>query len=285
MVTLCLVFLTLLKAFNNNFSNQPKFYNDWKNFNSSNFPLEFNDANWNEIMTVEIKDPYHSFNKFYNKLDNLIKKYVPVKKLSKKQLKRKSKPWITKGLIKSMQVRDNIFHKFLRAKDVNNKVQHQSKYKRYRNLITILIKLSKKLYYDHFNPNRNNSKVTWETINELLNKKPKNSIDDIILDINGNKQNDPSDIANEFNEFFTNIASKIQAEIPVLGNFEDFVAKPNFGNSFFFKPVTSFEVMKIPNQKHRLIQYSKKIIKAIPKTLSLIIKELNLLNSNLSRFS
>ena len=119
-----------------------------------------------------------------------------------------------------MQVRDNIFRKFVRTDDLNNKLQHHNKYKKYRNLITILIKLSKKLYYcNHFNVNINNSKLTWDIINELINKKPKNKQDDIILNINGTKQNDPDAISNDFNKFFTNVASKIQTDIPKIGNF------------------------------------------------------------------
>ena len=67
-----LIWFTILEAVYNNFTNQSKFYKDWKNFNSNNFALEFNDINWNEIMTM--KNPNHYFNKFCNKLDNLINK-------------------------------------------------------------------------------------------------------------------------------------------------------------------------------------------------------------------
>ena len=112
----------------------------------------------------------------------------------------------------------------------------------------------------------------------MINKKPKNQ-DDIILNIDGTKQNNPDVITNEFNKFFTSVASKIQTDIPKIGNFEDFVTRPNSASSFFFTPVTSSEVMKILKELDHtkssgLFSIPKQIINSVTETLSDIIKEL-----------
>ena len=44
---------------------------------------------------------YFTSHSFFSKLDDLIKKHVPLKKVSNKQ--RKSKGWITKGIRRSIQ--------------------------------------------------------------------------------------------------------------------------------------------------------------------------------------
>ena len=64
-----LIQFTILESFNySNSSNQPKFYKDWKDFNSNNFAFDFNNIHWDELMSLEMKDPNHSFDIFYNKL-------------------------------------------------------------------------------------------------------------------------------------------------------------------------------------------------------------------------
>ena len=49
-------------------------------------------------------------------------------------------------------------------------------FKIYRNKISTLTRLSKKIYFhNYFQNNTNNLKRTWEGINDLINRKKKNS--------------------------------------------------------------------------------------------------------------
>ena len=94
---------------------------------------------------------YKSFSSFYNKLNKLINKQAPFKILSKRNAKQFSKPWITKGLRKSIKIKNRLFYSgdFL-------------KYKLYRNRIVSLSHLSKRLFYDaYFTTNVKNMKKTW----------------------------------------------------------------------------------------------------------------------------
>jgi hypothetical protein len=75
------------------------------------------------------------------------------------------------------------------------------KYKTYRNLFNTLMRKSKKMYFDTgLQNNRKNPKKTWEILREAIGKKPCVPISEI--KINGTPSNDPTQIANEFNNFF-----------------------------------------------------------------------------------
>ena len=101
---------------------------------------------------------------------------MPTRKLTKKQTKHASKPWITTAIRKSLQVRDKILKKFIRLKDKSSRDLLYSKYKQYRNLIVKLIRMSKNNHFkNYFKNNLNNSKKTWEGINDVLNKSNKPS--------------------------------------------------------------------------------------------------------------
>ena len=178
----------------------------------------------------------------------MINESVPLKKVTKKQLKHENKPWVTKGIIKSMSIRDNLLKKFIKAKNPISKSTLHNRYKIYRNSITSLLRLSKKLYYQNFfYVNSKNSKKTWEGINEIIHKKKSNSDSNIILNVNNKKITDSTSISDEFNLFFTTIAEKIQNEIPKTGNFEKYINKIKSPKSFFFSPVTVPEILKIFN--------------------------------------
>jgi hypothetical protein len=64
------------------------------------------------------------------------------------------------------------------------------------------------LYYQQkLEANVKNPKKTWETLNEVMGKE-KRSANVEKININGNISSDPSDMANHFNEFFTQIGKK-----------------------------------------------------------------------------
>ena len=72
-----------------------------------------------------------------------------------RKAKQRTKPWITKGLIKSIKIKNKLFYS-----------GDKDKYKLYRNKILLLTRLSKKLYYhNYFETNLHNMKKTWEGIN------------------------------------------------------------------------------------------------------------------------
>ena len=101
---------------------------------------------------------------------SLIDKYMPLKKLSKREKSFMCKPWITRGIRKSMAVRDKLRKKCLKSKSATV----YKLFKDYRNIITRMKKISFNNYYkEKFQKNFGNKKREWEVINEITQYKKK----------------------------------------------------------------------------------------------------------------
>ena len=86
-------------------------------------------------------------------------------RINKYKLKLKSKPWITLDLQKSISVKNKLLTKFINKKDPVLKEEFHTKYKKYRNLLSTVMKKSKQAYYDKcFERNWNNINNTWKGI-------------------------------------------------------------------------------------------------------------------------
>ena len=71
-------------------------------------------------------------------------------KISKEKLKFRNKPWITLGLQKSISIKKHLLTKSIKLKDATLKNEAQIKFKRYRNLLSTLMKESKKSYFTNY---------------------------------------------------------------------------------------------------------------------------------------
>ena len=126
------------------------------------------DINWNETLQLNNNDPNLSFDQFYKKVNSVIDNHLPLKKLSKRELKQQFKPWIRTGIRKSIKTRDKVFNKYINSKN-HNKDQLYNEFKRYRNLIVKLTRQSRKNYYQsYFNDNYfKNIRKTWDGIKSI----------------------------------------------------------------------------------------------------------------------
>ena len=262
-----------------NSSKPSKTYKDWKNFDSTNFKSAFLSTDWSSLLKIDSNNPNISFDLFYNELTSLINQYTPTRHLSKKQLLKIDKPWITKGLRKSIAIRDKILKKFINSKVETTKSRLHIKYKRYRNSIINLIKISKRNYYKaFFNNNINNTKLVWKGINELIFKN-KTKVSNVSLKLNNALITDESKVAEAFNEYFTSIAQNLQEKIPEYGNFEEFVQGISPNDSFFFKAVTKSEMLKVLtslnfSKSNGDFSIPKQIFSLIPEKLAGILTSL-----------
>ena len=73
---------------------------------------------------------------------------------------------------------------------------------------TVLLTILKRKYYKTNLGNCKNSKESWIIINKLLNKNQKSTMINEII-VNGNKITGNENIANEFNNYFSNIGSQL----------------------------------------------------------------------------
>ena len=85
-------------------------------------------------------------------------------------------------------------------------------YKKYKNLLSTLLKKSKQAYYDrYFEKNLENIKNTWKGIKSLISLKTVASSIPTVLSLdNGYTITNPYDIANNFNNYFASIAETLK---------------------------------------------------------------------------
>ena len=67
-----------------------------------NFILDYLAKDWNSIIKMEQASVNLSFQSFLGKINFILDKFPPIKKVSKHKLKLKSKPWITTDVQKSI---------------------------------------------------------------------------------------------------------------------------------------------------------------------------------------
>lgn len=121
-----------------------------------------------------------SCHKFYNEITKLLDEMAPYKKLTKKELSLKQKPWISPGILKSMTVRDKLYMDFTIQSDQDRKEAIFKRYKKYRNMIISLIRKNKKKHYSDFflEHNANIKKPGKESGSLLTSTKRKLSVSD-----------------------------------------------------------------------------------------------------------
>jgi hypothetical protein len=114
-------------------------------------------------------------------------------------------------------------------------------YKSYRNLYNRIVRLSRKMFYqEQLLANKNNLWKTWQILNDALNNpKSKQKISKLL--VNNTMIDDPSEIANKFNTFFTSIASEISSKInPCFDNNDTPISNSEFVMSSI--PITHAEL-------------------------------------------
>ena len=149
---------------------EASFVRDTKNFEAELFLEELSKSlpllgETNLPININEIDVYTD--KFINIFKLMLDKHAPLQKRSRKELKQKTKPWITKGLLKSTHRKNCMYKKCVYSKCTAKWYE----YKMYRNKLTHLKNSAKKLYYqDIIRKIKQNMAKLWKTINNIFNK-------------------------------------------------------------------------------------------------------------------
>ena len=246
-------FLIIPIEFNYDNKKEKLYKRDTKNVNREQFFHDLLDVDWNSTIKIENGDPNFSFNQYEKTLNNIIDKFMPIKKLTKKELKQQRKPWITNETIALIKRREKLQNFFIKARDKDVKGCYYQQYKELRNNIVNLCRQTKKAYYQHFFiQNANNIKKTWKGIKSIIsiNNKGVNQVTslmdkDILI-------TEPKKVANTFNNYFSSVAKELQNNI--FGNGQDFNMYLNNRNeyNFFINPTNKDEIINIINNSLNL---------------------------------
>ena len=144
-------FAIIPNMFGNILGNKSNIYErDWSKFDQENFILDYFSVDWEDLLKIDDLNADNSTKIYLDKINMLLDTYAPLKRINKYKLKFKSKPWITLGLQKSISVKNKLFTNFINKKDPVLKEEFHTKYKKYRNLLSTLMKKSKQAYYDKY---------------------------------------------------------------------------------------------------------------------------------------
>jgi hypothetical protein len=115
---------------------------------------------------LPVKNLYSDmFDKFHTKITSIIDKHIPIRKLSKKEVKIKNKPWITRAIKVSIRIKNGLHKQFIKTQSS----YYYAKFKIYRNKLNHLIRISKRQYYNNFlNYNCNNTKKLWQGVKKII---------------------------------------------------------------------------------------------------------------------
>jgi hypothetical protein len=185
--------------------------------------------------TYQTNDACEPYNNFHNSLKVAIDKSFPLLKMKPRAIDYAKSPWMTGGILKSISKKNQLYKNYLKNPSYRNEI----KYKTYKNRLNHVIKTAKKVYYENqFLKYKNDIKMTWQTINEVLinRSKTKSKLPDTFLQKYSNTNfTNPVDIANKFNEYFVNVGPQLAKKIPKVNDisYEDYL-KGNYVESMFF---------------------------------------------------
>ena len=107
----------------NKLSTLPKNYKffkrDYSKLDSEALISEVRNVNWSEVLgsesgTTDVNTVFHNF---YDRIAEIINKYAPICKLSRKEIKSLSKPWVTPGIKTSIRNKEEFYKRFIETRN------------------------------------------------------------------------------------------------------------------------------------------------------------------------
>ena len=134
------------------------------------------------------------------------------------------KPWITKGILLSIRKKNSMFKTHFIS---GNSIQKLF-FCKYTNKLTKIKALSKQMYFHtKLDKNKKNSRETWKIIRFVLPSKSSREAPFSVRLNNMTTSEDPTTVANKFNNFFCTVGQNLAEKIEQLPNKrpEDFFDK------------------------------------------------------------
>ena len=180
----------------------------------------------------------NNFDYFYSKTTSSVESHVPKKRVSRRGLKLKSKPWIGSKIQKLMYLRDKLFNKANKSPTSSNKYLHR----KFRNRVVAEQRQSRVKYFqNYFEKYKTNMKMLWGGIRSIVNVK-KNSntshISHLLITI-------------LVYQYFVNVCTKVDKSIPRTKKSPLSYLKNRNSDLLFLAPVTPNETEIIINSLNK----------------------------------
>ena len=156
------------------------------------------------------------------------------------------KPWISSGILASINRRNYLF----REKNKHPTSQNKTAYIRHRNCLNTVIREAKKAYFQQqLALNKNNSKKIWQLLRSCATgNSPKHELPNNFVNEDGIQLCDKNEVAAAFNEYFISVGEKLRNEISEgISNPLDHVATHNSSMLNDFEPTNHEELCSTIN--------------------------------------
>lgn len=229
---------------------------------------------WEEVYTA------NSVNEGFELFQNGLRRHIEysTSKYTVNRKKQKRQPWITDGLMKSVETKQQLYNKHMLYPE---NPAYDRQYKTYKNRLKKLIEETKKQYFkSRISKESKDSKVLWDTVNLFTSRKKHCNAQIDKIKLNGEEIANREDIANSFNEYFSDVGEKLAKAIPrpirTTGS-------KTMVHSIFFNPTDEAEVSnviedlklkKAPGVDGITAETLKAIKKYIIKPLAYLINEI-----------
>ena len=199
------------------------------------FRLSLQEYEWGQIRNSNLNIYTNSF---LAVLNELYCKSCPIK-IKYVSNKQRDNPWLTSNVLKLIKAKSEYFILFKRG------IVTEEDNRRFKNRVKSIIRKCKIDYFKNsFNLAKSNMKKTWTLIKKLMECNAHgDALRSVVVD--GIEYCDDLSIAEVFNNYFSNVAVDLEAELPISPlNPLDFIHDRVF-NTFYLNPIHPEECSKI----------------------------------------
>ncbi|XP_072028067.1 uncharacterized protein [Amphiura filiformis] len=209
-----------------------------KKYSKEVFVELLHNVNWSSVYrSGNVDEAWLSFRDLFS---TILDSVAPVKEV---RIKNPSEPWITAEILECIRERDSWLCKTRKDKHMPD---HYDKYRKLRNKVINDIRNAKRQYMiDKIDENKDNPKQLWKHLKDLGYQSKSKESTNIVLDVDGIKCHDKKDVADHFNNFFTQIASNLVSKLPKQESFSYDVESEKFKNQYKDIVPDSFELQEV----------------------------------------
>ena len=205
------------------------------------FVNELNELNmYDQLQSAIDTNPQENYDTFIKLLSSAKNKHLPRRIVPFNKKKHKKAKWLTNGILKSINTKDKMYKKLMKADNLDEVMYANLKaeFNDYKKTLRRSINEAKQLYYKRtFELYRNDIKQTWSVIKHTLQKNAR-CPDSTNFVLNNLMITNLDEIANEFNKYFVNIGRSLNDRIQSVTTSDDYLLQHN-------KPETTFSFVSV----------------------------------------
>ena len=203
------------------------------------FKLALQNHDWSSSGVFTESDIHSKMTIFSDVLSLAHDQYFPLQ-AKKVRTVSSEKPWITAALKKSIQLKNNLYKKYVNTRNpliLDN-------YKRYKNkLVTILRAAEKNHYANKLKNAANDLSKTWKILNKIIERNLDKQEQIVLTDSNGIILIKKA-TAQKFNHYFTHIGQELSMKFQNNTIDPKSLLKGSYPDTMFLSPTNKYEIIK-----------------------------------------